>query len=126
MLRSTALSTERILVLDDDESVAHFVGDALGVLGFQIELAHVPADAYLAAKNKRFDLIVSDVNLGASTGFEFRDRVRDLPGYVDTPFLFMSGADRDVEVAIAKSLGGDKLLIKPFTPAELRRAVFAL
>ena len=58
MLRSSALSTERILVLDDDESVAQFVGDALGVLGFQIELAHVPSDAYLAAKNKRFDLIV--------------------------------------------------------------------
>ncbi|MGH9442060.1 MAG: response regulator, partial [Thermoanaerobaculia bacterium] len=85
-----------------------------------------PSDAIVEAKNSRFALVVSDVDMPQMNGFLCRDRIRMFPGHANTPFLFMSSADRSIEMEIVARLGEDKLLLKPFSPAELRRTVFAL
>ena len=120
------MSAERILVLDDDEAIAQFVADALAVVHFECTQVHNPTDAIVEAKNGRFKLVISDIDLPGMNGFQCRDRIRQIPRYGDVPFLFMSSADSAIEQVIARNLGRDKLLIKPFKPADLRRTVFGL
>ncbi len=115
-----------VLVLDDDESLAHLVADTLTSAGLEAATAYTPADALVLAKSRRFDLVISDVNLPQMHGFDFRRAIRKVNGYSETPFLFVSGADIQVETEIARQLGTDRILLKPFRPAELKRQALAL
>lgn len=121
------MARARLLHLDDDEATLQLVEDCLGGEDLAILSATTPTEALAyCTSDGPFDLVVSDVNLPEMSGFGFRDAVRALPGQDKTSFLFLTGADAQVELEIAASLGRERLLIKPFARAELRRAVFAL
>lgn len=115
-----------VLVLDDDEALAQLVADSLASAGLKATTAFAPAEALDFARKQQFDLVISDVNLPQMHGFAFRHSLRRMKGYADTPFLFISGADEQVESEIARSLGTDRILLKPFRPADLKRQALAL
>ncbi|HVO30252.1 MAG TPA: response regulator [bacterium] len=114
----------RILVLDDDKLILQLVKDALATDGFDVSTALSAKEAFGHAVGGKFDLVVADINLPDNSGFSFRDDLRKLPEYGKTPFIFLSAADKNVEVQIAQKLGTDRLLLKPATGADIRRAVY--
>lgn len=122
-----AVARARVLHLDDEEATLQLVEDSLSGDDLAFLSASTPSEALAFAKSDGpFDLVISDVNLPEMSGFGFRDALRALPGQEKTPFLFLTGADAQVEMEIATSLGSDRLLIKPFARPELRRAVSGL
>lgn len=120
------MGSPRILVLDDDHLILQMVKDALVADGFDIVTTATPADAMGMAVSAQpsFDLIIADVNMKGTHGFTFRTDLRQMPAYAQTPFLFFSAADPAVEVHIAEKLGSDRLLLKPASAADIRRAVY--
>lgn len=116
----------RILVLDDEATLSKLAADILAGAGFEPTEANLPSEALALGAAENFDLVVSDVNLPEMNGFRFRERFRAIPGRERTPFVFVSAADAQVERDIARLLGPDKLLLKPFRAADLRRTVQTL
>lgn len=118
---SPEVSPPRVLVVDDEASIAMFASEVLAEEGFLVESASHGVEAIeRIVAGARFDLVVSDVNMPRMGGFELRDRIRRRES---TPFVFMSAADPAVEQEIASSLGTDRLLLKPFPAMDLVRAV---
>ena len=112
----------RILLVDDEESVRTFCKDVLSRDSFEAVAAASPDEALKLAAASRFDLFVLDVNLPGMSGFVLRQKLKALPGG-HAPVIFLTGADIGVEIEIAHSLKGEKLLLKPVAAADLRRAV---
>lgn len=109
--------------MDDEESIRSFCTEVLTKESFDVVAASTPAEALEHAGKSRFDLFVLDVNLPGMTGFQLRDKIRALPQGAKTPIVFLTGADPDMEMEIARSLKGDKLMLKPISPPDLRRTV---
>ena len=106
----------RILVVDDDPEILHFVRDALTGAGYAPlttgdhgELAHL-------LKTEKPALVVLDLVLPGTDGIELMAQV---PALADVPVLFISGYGRDETVARALEAGAEDYIVKPFSPTEL-------
>ena len=113
-----------VLVVDDDEALRVMVGLLLRTSGFRVLLAGTSSDALRICKRlgQRIDLLITDIQLPGSSGFELAAAFAAARPTV--PILFISGAlaEQDSELQIQISPGRD-FLAKPFTPAILETKV---
>ena len=115
---------EQVAVVDDEKSVAAFVGARLEQLNYRTAVFNDPREALAAlrAEPRRFDLIVTDLTMPHLTGHDLLRALRSdgLP----TPAVLMSGfcGDGLTEGGI-QSLGRTILLTKPFNGDDLARAI---
>lgn len=107
---------KRILIVDDDPTLAKLIAVTLARDGFEVETAGSLATA--RAKQGHFDGIVADVRLPNGDGRHLRE---DRP---DVPMLVISGAPVDDPPEILD--GGLPFLAKPFSRAHLLDAVHHL
>jgi CheY-like chemotaxis protein len=77
-------------------------------------------------KERRYDLVLLDIEMPGMDGFELCRRLRTLPGYQKTPVIYVT-SHSDFE-SRAKSIlsGGDDLISKPVFPMELAVKAVAL
>lgn len=104
----------RILCVEDDLETASLLSEALGELGYEIELAHDGEQGLAAVLKLHPDLVIADVRMPRMNGFELLARVAASgPPVADVPFLFLTAlADRESELA-GRRLGADDYLTKP-------------
>lgn len=111
----------RVLLADDDESVARSIARVLRAEGFEVVIASSGNDAANSLTQQSFDVVVSDIHMPDLTGVELLGLVRrhDL----DVPVILMTG-DPNIETAIqAVELGALKYLRKPIEIAPLKEAL---
>ncbi len=114
----------RILVVEDDPTLADFVAKGLGESGFATEVAHTGPEGLDAAVARPPDLAVVDVMLPGLDGIAVIDAVRRRG--LTFPVLILS-AKRSVDDRVrGLQAGGDDYLTKPFAFAELVARVQAL
>ncbi len=108
----------RVLVVEDDAGVRMFVREALEGFGVHVTTARDPKDALRILQHapEQVDLVLSDVVMPHMSGPTLREQARS--SHVNVPFVFMSG-----EMPQDKKLELERVLEKPFTAADLRRAV---
>ena len=115
---------ETIAVIDDEKSVATFVGARLEQLKYRTVVFNDPREALAAihADPRRFDLIVTDLTMPHLTGHDLIHSLR--AEHVGTPAVLMSGfcTDGITEDGIGQ-LGRTILLTKPFNGDDLAHAV---
>ena len=115
---------EQVAVVDDEKSVAAFVGARLEQLNYRTAVFNDPREALAAlrAEPRRFDLIVTDLTMPHLTGHDLLRALRS--GGLATPAVLMSGfcGDGLTEGGI-QSLGRTILLTKPFNGDDLARAI---
>lgn len=106
----------RILIIEDDPSIARLETDYLEIEGFHVtHCADGPQGLEMALQNT-WDLIVLDLMLPGMDGFEICRRLREP---VDIPLLVVSARSEDIDKIRALGLGADDYITKPFSPAEL-------
>ncbi|MFI1916177.1 response regulator transcription factor [Nocardia sp. NPDC020380] len=103
----------RVLVVEDEERLAHTLRRGLELEGFVVQLAHTGADGLWRALEETFDVIVLDIMLPELSGYEVLRRLRARD--VTTPVLMLTAKDGDYEQADALDLGADDYLTKPFS-----------
>ena len=113
----------RILIVDDDVSVALMIREALEGEGHHVTTFHTGQDGVRVFTRERFDLVMQDVNLpGGVSGYgacQTYKSIRDA-----TAVIMMTGEfTSDQDEALARRLGADGFLRKPFTREQLLRAV---
>jgi two-component system OmpR family response regulator len=114
----------RVLVVEDDPTIAEFVVKGLGQEGFAVERADTGIDGLRLAREGAYDVAIVDVMLPGLDGLSLVAALRRAG--VNTPVLFLS-ARRSVDDRVqGLQAGGDDYLTKPFAFAELLARVHAL
>ena len=105
----------RILIIEDEESIAELEKDYLELSGFEVEIENDGADGLERALSEDFDLIILDLMLPGMDGFEICKRFREKK---NTPIIMVSAKKEDID-KISLGLGADDYITKPFSPSEM-------
>ena len=108
--------TQRILVVDDDPHIRDVICFALRKAGMTAEIARDGAEALATFQAGAPDLVVLDVGMPEMDGLEVCRRIRMTS---DTPILFLSARDEEIDRVLGLEIGGDDYVTKPFSPREL-------
>lgn len=114
----------QILVVEDDRDLNRTVCTFLNNSGYEAVGCLNAADAYDAMYDKTFDLIVSDIMMPGTDGFEFAKMVRSLNE--DIPILFMTARDDFTSKQRGFRIGIDDYMVKPVDLDELFLRIGAL
>jgi two-component system OmpR family response regulator len=106
-----------LLVVDDEPFLRDAVAASLRFLGFSVSTADTGSVALRLARDRSFDLIVLDVMLPDTDGFEVVRRLRE--DGLRVPVIFLTARDTRADKVTGLTLGGDDYLTKPFGLEEL-------
>ncbi|MBR0100530.1 MAG: response regulator [Treponema sp.] len=94
---ATKKRTVRILVVDDSDTTRQIEKSILEGAGFMVDTAYDGLDGLEKAKEKQYDLIVSDKDMPRMTGLVLLDNLRRMEQYKDAPVVIVS-ADQSEDV----------------------------
>ena len=109
----------RILAVDDSASMRSMVAFTLRGAGHDVEEAENGQLALDAAKGRKFDLVLADVNMPRMNGITLVAHLRTLPGYRLTPLLLLTTESSQQSKQLGKQAGATGWMIKPFHPDQL-------
>ncbi|MDR1136900.1 MAG: response regulator transcription factor [Synergistaceae bacterium] len=107
---------KKILIVEDDTSIAEIERDFLEINGMECVLVSNGIDGLREASSGRYDLILLDLMLPGLDGYEITKRIR---GSVDTPILMVTAKTDGADKIRGLGLGADDYISKPFSPTEL-------
>jgi DNA-binding response OmpR family regulator len=113
----------RILIVDDDVSVALMIRETLEREGHHVAAFHTGQDGVRVFAREPFDLVMQDVNLpGSISGYGACQTYKSIR---DTAAIIMMSGEftSDQDETLARQLGADGFLRKPFTREQILRAV---
>lgn len=106
----------RILIVEDEETIADLERDYLELSGFEVEIANDGETGLEKALTDQFDLVILDLMLPGVDGFEICREVRQKK---NTPIIMVSAKKDDIDKIRGLGLGADDYMTKPFSPSEL-------
>jgi two-component system chemotaxis response regulator CheY len=115
--------TAHILTVDDSASVRMTTRIALSGAGYTVSEAVDGLDGLAKAKIKRFDAIVTDLNMPNMDGLKMIEEMRRLPNQVGVPIVFLTTESDAGLKSRAKAAGATAWLTKPFEPDQLVKLV---
>jgi EAL domain-containing protein (putative c-di-GMP-specific phosphodiesterase class I) len=110
-----------ILLVDDEPAIARAYARTLGAAGFSVVTAADGREADAAAREKSFDVIVSDIAMPEMDGLDLLRAVREHD--LDVPFIIMTGGPAVDSAARAMEYGALRYLVKPVAPEDLEEVV---
>ncbi|HIU02701.1 MAG TPA: response regulator transcription factor [Candidatus Onthocola gallistercoris] len=106
----------KILIIEDEVSIAELEKDYLELSGFEVTMEHSGETGLERALKEPFDLIILDLMLPGIDGFEICKKVREEK---NIPVLMVSAKKEDIDKIRGLGLGADDYITKPFSPSEL-------
>jgi CheY-like chemotaxis protein len=110
-----------VLVVDDDQMFARAIGDDLRYQGLDVAIVHTVADALDSVRKQKFDVLVTDLRLGAQDGIDLLSALRDVSPQTRAVLMSAFATARDYQRAV--ELGAVRVLCKPFTPSDLIQCI---
>ncbi|NMA69429.1 MAG: response regulator transcription factor [Desulfitobacterium sp.] len=107
---------KKILIVEDDSSIAELERDYLEVAGFEVSICSDGVEGLRAIQNQEFDLIILDIMLPGLDGLEI---LKSMKEDKDIPVLLVSAKKEEIDKIKGLSLGADDYITKPFSPGEL-------
>lgn len=114
---------KHILIVDDDEDLSLIISDMLESYGYKVSHAGNSAAAFDLLSENRYHLVLLDINLPTSTGFEICKELRKVSS---VPVIFASARTSETDRITGFDIGGDDYLPKPYSMQELLARVNAL
>jgi DNA-binding response OmpR family regulator len=114
----------RVLVVEDEQKVAHALREGLEGEGYEVVLEHTGEGAFFRVTTEIFDVILLDVMLPGRDGLQILTTLRSRG--VKTPVLVLTARDTTDDRVRGLDSGADDYLVKPFAFAELLARVRAL
>lgn len=116
---------KKVLVVEDDETIRMTTIFLLEEAGYHPVGAENGEDALAIIKEVQPDLILCDVMMPLMDGHEFLRQIRGRHDTATVPFIFLTAKNDRTSMRTGMNLGADDYLTKPFTFAELSKAVEA-
>jgi two-component system response regulator CpxR len=117
------LSSQRILLIDDDHELSQLVNDYLTLDGFSLDIAADGIQGLQMAQSGLYQLVLLDVMLPGLDGLSL---LRQLRQSSYCPVLMLTARGDDIDRIVGLELGADDYLAKPFNPRELSARVRAI
>jgi two-component system chemotaxis response regulator CheY len=112
-----------ILAVDDSASMRQMVAFTLKGAGHRVTDAEDGKHALEIARQKKFDLILTDVNMPVMDGLSLTRELRQLPDYRFTPILVLTTEAGPEKKQEGRAAGATGWLVKPFNPDQLLATV---
>jgi DNA-binding response OmpR family regulator len=106
----------RILIIEDELSIAELERDYLTANGFECDIATNGIKGLELALNNDYDLVIIDIMLPGLDGFAILSRIREIK---DIPVILLTAKNEEIDKIRAFGLGADDYMTKPFSPSEL-------
>jgi two-component system KDP operon response regulator KdpE len=107
---------DRILIVDDDNSICRFLSTVLSVNNYDVLVARTGTDAYMMITSSMPDLVLLDLGLPDMDG---TDVIRTMREWTETPIIVVSARTHERDKVEALDAGADDYVTKPFNPSEL-------
>ncbi|MFJ8247174.1 response regulator transcription factor [Peribacillus asahii] len=107
---------KRILLIEDEVSIAELQRDYLEIHDFYVDMQHTGDGGLRQALQGDYNLIILDIMLPSLNGFEICKQIRAAK---DIPILLVSAKKEDIDKVRGLGLGADDYITKPFSPSEL-------
>lgn len=114
-----------IVVMDDDAGTRMLVTQVLKKDGYDVLAAEDGAKGLALIREHKPDLVVSDIQMPEMSGFQVLEQVRGDTEIAATPIILLTSLTERTHMRFGMTTGADDYLTKPFTPLELREAVYA-
>ena len=106
----------KILIVEDEESIAELEKDYLELSGFEVEIENDGEAGLKRAISEEFDLFILDLMLPGVDGFEICKKIRETK---NTPIIMISAKKDDIDKIRGLGLGADDYVTKPFSASEM-------
>lgn len=106
----------RILIIDDDESLAEMLTEYLTGRGLQVDARARARTGLEALSESQYDAVILDVMLPDGDGFEVCRRIREDS---NVPVVMLTARGEETDRIVGLEIGADDYLPKPFSPREL-------
>ena len=124
MTQATEATTQRILVVDDENSISELIATSLRFVGFDVRTAATGSEALTIAEEFKPHALILDVMLPDQNGFEVCRQLRQDGHSVGV--LFLTAKDTVEDKITGLTIGGDDYVTKPFSLEELVARLRAL
>ncbi len=111
-----ALTSDKILVVDDEREIADLVELYLKNEDYQVYKFYTAVDALACMESTELDLAILDVMLPGTSGFAICQKIREQHAY---PVIMLTAKVEETDKITGLTLGADDYMTKPFRPLEL-------
>ncbi len=116
-----------ILIVEDSSTMRSLIASTLESLGdYEVIEAGSGFEALKILPGRRFDLIITDINMPDINGLELVNFVRSHPRYRETPLMIVTTEKSAEDRAKGIALGANTYITKPFAAEALKAAVLQL
>lgn len=106
------MNTKTVLVIDDEEDIATAISRSLKREGYSVIITSDYKTSIKVIANSEIDLIISDVMLPYTGGFDIVEYVKNDDALKNTPIILVTGMDKDI--LYSSSIKADAVVSKPF------------
>ncbi len=107
--------TVKALVVDDSRMVRDLHAFMLQSGGYEVDGAETGSEALERILTKKYDLIVTDINMPQMDGYELTKSIRQMEGYETTPIIMVSTEAEAADKAKGFEAGANVYVVKPAT-----------
>lgn len=111
-------SKQKILVVDDEESLCEIIQFNLEVEGYIVDTAYSAEEA-LQLDLPSYSLILLDVMMGEISGYRLARMLREKPETAHIPIIFCTARDSEDDIVTGLNIGADDYIAKPFSTREV-------
>lgn len=111
-------SKQKILVVDDEESLCEIIQFNLEVEGYTVDTAYSAEEA-LQLDLPSYSLILLDVMMGEISGYRLARILREQPETAHIPIIFCTARDSEDDIVTGLNIGADDYIAKPFSTREV-------
>ncbi len=109
----------RVLLAEDDENLTEMIQLAFEGHEFELDVARYSLEAVRKAAVNHPHLILMDVVMPSMDGYEAARRIRSENETKNIPIFFLTAKSLEQDIDRGKKSGGERYLVKPFSPFEL-------
>lgn len=113
----------RVLVVDDETSIADFIDEVLSSHGYQVTSFSDPQEAYAIAGHQKFHLALIDINMPVINGVQLSKKI--LECFPDTEIIIVTGVPEENNLDPCLKMGLTHYLFKTFNESQLVYTVYA-
>lgn len=108
------MATERILIVDDEETLCEVLQLNLENEGYDVDIAF-SAEQALALDLKQYSIILLDIMMGEISGIKMAKMLKADVNTVDIPIIFCTARDTEDDMVMGLNIGADDYIMKPYT-----------
>lgn len=116
----------KILIIDDDIAICELIKINLELCGYTCDYATDPRRGFALVQQDRPSLVILDVMMGSTNGYEVAQKIRRTQGIDKTPIIMLTALGELNNKLEGFNCGVDDYITKPFEIEELKARVLAL